>query len=104
MTTLNLTKAQRRTLPRLRETEGVRLENKIAVTKFFTPWSNWTWYVIEFDGYDTCWGLVRGFHDEYGYFLLSELRDLEGPGGLKVERDIHFEPIKIRELGIPFTY
>jgi len=37
-------------------------------------------------------GYVCGFENELGYFQLEELESLVGPGGLKIERDIHFKP------------
>ena len=40
--------------------------------KFFTPWTSWTWYGIEFDGEDLCFGLVDGHEEELGYFSLSD--------------------------------
>jgi len=66
--------------------------------KFFTPWTGWTWYAIEFDGDDLCFGLVDGHELELGYFSLSELESIRGPGGLKIERDRNFEPIRLQKL------
>jgi hypothetical protein len=60
--------------------------------KFFTPWSNWTWYVIEFDGEDLFFGYVVGHDKELGYFRHSELQSIQGPFGLRIERDMYFEP------------
>ncbi len=66
--------------------------------KFFTPWSRWTWYPIEFDGNNLFFGLVDGLEVELGFFLLSELASLRGPNGLKVERDLYFEPMQLPRL------
>lgn len=66
--------------------------------KLFTPWSNWTWYVTEFNGDDVLFGLVDGHEVELGYFTLSELEALEGPGGLRVERDLHFTPRPLSQV------
>ena len=61
-----------------------------VVVKFFTPWSNWTWYATEYDPTTrTFFGLVEGFETELGSFSLDELEALRGPWGLKVERDLH---------------
>jgi len=38
--------------------------------KFFSPWMNWTWYAVEFDGKDIFFGLVEGFATEWGYFVV----------------------------------
>jgi|HubBroStandDraft_6_1064221.scaffolds.fasta_scaffold167311_4 hypothetical protein len=62
--------------------------------KFFTPWTQWTWYATEAhflpDGEVEFFGLVEGLETELGYFHLSELQSIQGPGGLKVERDMYF--------------
>ena len=43
----------RKIIPKLYATENLPFEKKIIHTKFFTPDSDWTWYVAEFDGEDT---------------------------------------------------
>lgn len=93
-----LTKALRRKLPALYATEAIAAQDKIAVVKFFTPSSNWTWYAVEFDGVDRFFGYVVGFEKEWGYFSLHELSTAKGPLGLGVERDRWFEPTPMREL------
>ena len=36
-------------------------ENAIAVVKFFTPWTNWTWYASEYNPEQhPCFGVVVG--------------------------------------------
>jgi len=103
-------------LPALYSTEEVATEDKIAVVKFFTPWTNWTWYATEgsficpehgsFDC-DQCakpwpdflfFGWVHGLNREWSYFNLKELESIQGPAGLKIERDMYFKPTKISEL------
>jgi len=72
-----------------------------CVVKFFTPWTSWTWFVIEGarDGDDwRFFGWVEGFDKELGYFGLKELSDINGPVGLKIERDLYFEPTKLSEV------
>ncbi len=92
-----LTKRIRNKLPKLGGQEDKGLDAYVYV-KFFTPWSSWTWYVTEFDGDDTFFGLVDGFEKEIGYFYLSELKSICGPDGLKIERDLYFKPMTVREL------
>jgi len=87
-----LTKANRKALAPLGS------EAKIAVVKFFTPDSSWTWYASEFDGKDTFFGLVDGFEKELGCFSLSELASVRGKLGLPVERDRYFRPTPLDEL------
>ena len=86
-----LTEAILEKLPPLYSTDGKDLGEVKAIVKFFTPWSNWTWYAAEFDGKDTFFGLVEGFERELGYFSLQELTSVTGPMGLKVERDLHWK-------------
>ncbi len=66
--------------------------------KFFTPWAGWTWYITEFDGEDTLFGLTDGHEMELGYISLSELQSLRGPAGLRVERDIHWKPTPLSKV------
>lgn len=93
-----ITKALAKKMPKLYETEHTATEDKVAVAKFFHPASDWTWYVIEYDGNDLCWGLVSGNEKEFGYFSISELEAVRGPFELCVERDIFFRPVRVAEL------
>jgi len=90
-----LTEEIKRKLPKLYATEKVPLHDKVCVCKYFTPWSNWTWYVVEGslqeDGNWMFWGYVEGLCDEWGYFSLKEMEDLKGPFGLKIERDLYHD-------------
>ena len=92
-----LTNEIRRRLPALYATEHEK--DPVAQVKFFSPWNGWTWYATEFDGKDLFFGLVQGFEKEWGYFSLSELESVRGPGGVPaVERDLYFEPQRVSEL------
>ena len=97
-----LTKEIIKRLPKLYSTENVPRPEKICVCKFFTPWTYWTWYVVEGsrqeDGDWLFFGLVEGDETEWGYFLLSGLESIRGHlliGGRKskdyltIERDLH---------------
>jgi hypothetical protein len=84
-------------LPPLYSQEEKGLE-AVAVVKFFTPDSSWTWYATEFDGEDLFFGLVDGFEKELGYFRLSELKQARGKLGLPIERDLYFKPTKLKDL------
>jgi hypothetical protein len=91
-----LTKELRRKIPPLYSAE--KQSDPMVYAKFFTPDSNWTWYVLEFDGKDTFFGLVYGLETELGYFSLSEISTVAGPLGLKVERDLYFEPCALSQV------
>ena len=92
-----LTKEILEKLPKLYSQEEKGLD-AVAVVKFFTPDSNWTWYATEFDGEDLFFGLVDGFEKELGYFRLSELQSVKGALGLPIERDMYFKPKTLKEL------
>ena len=89
-----ITKAIEKQLPKLYSTEQIPTEDKQVICKFFTPWSNWTWYVLEgerqpdgdllFFGY-----VIAGREQEFGYFSLKELSGIRGMFGLGVERDLY---------------
>jgi len=86
-----LTKEIEKKLPGLHSQEAV--SNPKIIVKFFTPWSNWSWFVIEGEEVDGNWqffGMVHGLEKELGYFNLKELEGLKSPRGLKVERDKFF--------------
>jgi hypothetical protein len=85
------------TIPKLYEQEGLGAA-AIVHAKFFLPGSVWTWYVVEFDGEDLCFGLVVGMETELGYFTISELEDLEAAIGRAVERDLHWTAITMGEV------
>ena len=93
-----LTKANRKALPKLYETEGVPVWDKVVQVKFFDPCGSFTWYAVEFDGEDRFFGLVDGLELEWGYFSLSELNAHKGRLGIGIERDRHFPPQKIRDI------
>ena len=93
-----LPESEKAKLAKWRETEDKNLGEVMATVKFFCPWSNWTWYVAEFDGEDLFFGLVDGHEKELGYFSLKELSDATGPMGLKIERDLHWTPKDLATL------
>jgi len=93
-----LTKANLKALPAQGSTIGQGMD-AMAQVKFFTPDSFWTWYAVEYN--PECklfYGLVDGFEKEVGYWGLEELETAKGPLGLKIERDLYFNPTPLREL------
>lgn len=71
---------------------STRDADHIPVVKLFTPWANATWLLTEMEPDGRCFGLCDlGLGEpELGYVSLEELEALEGPAGLKVERDLYF--------------
>lgn len=93
-----LTKTISKKIPSLYAQDG-KGDAAIAYLKLFLPWSSWTWYVTEMNPETKeCFGLVHGIENELGYFNLNELETIQGPGGLKVERDRAFEPTPLSNL------
>ena len=70
----------------------------VVQVKFFYPDVSWTWYAIEFDGQDLCYGFVDGDFPELGAFSLAELKANRGKLGLPIERDRYFQPCRLSEL------
>lgn len=67
----------------------------VPVVKLFVPWGAATWIITEMmeDG-DTLFGLCDlGFGaPELGYVSLAEIESIDGPFGLRIERDLYFRP------------
>lgn len=86
-------------IPQLDTTEDVPTNEKVLAVKFFSPYSDWTWYGVEFDGEDMFFGYVEGFEKEWGYFSLNELAKTQLGGMVPaVERDTSFRPTKFGDL------
>jgi hypothetical protein len=86
----------RATIPKLYTSDGER--DPTVWVKLFTPDSNWTWYLIEWDGDDLCFGFVVGHEQELGYFSLAEIDGVRGGLGLPVERDLYFTPCPLSSV------
>jgi hypothetical protein len=87
-----LTKQNLQDLPPLYSQEHV--EDPLVPVKFFNPTGAGSWFATE---YNPAEGLFFGYttglgHDELGYFSLAELTSYRGPGGLGIERDLHWNP------------
>ena len=94
-----LTAELRKRLPPLYAQE--KNKDPVVHIKFFTPDSNWTWYVTEGseqEGDFIFFGYVFGLEKEWGYFSLSDLAAARGPHGLAIERDLYFKPAPFREV------
>jgi hypothetical protein len=89
-----LTKEILKKLPPLYANENLSPEETKVIVKFFNPCGAATWYATEFEPETgTFFGYVNlGNRDfaELGYFSLEELEAIRLPGGLGIERDIHF--------------
>jgi hypothetical protein len=82
------------------DTSTKEAEDILVLAKFFCPWNAFTWFAAEwypdtniFFGYAN---LGDDTNSELGNFSLKELEELEGPFGMKVERDIYWVPRSLR--------
>lgn len=94
-----LTKENKKSLPALYAQDGKGKEATVFV-KFFYPAGAATWYATEYDPEEKIffgWADLTGSTGEFGYFALSELESFTGAMGLKIERDMHFEPKTLAE-------
>jgi hypothetical protein len=66
------------------------------VVKLFTPDAQCTWLLTELGLDDIAFGLcdLGMGTPELGYVSMREIRELRGPLGLPVERDLHFDADK----------
>ena len=90
-------------IPVLGSNQSILLEDKTAFAKFLCPDLSWRWYIIEYDGENTFFGIIMaGEQAIAGEFTLSELESLEFSGinndKSGVEFDKHFQPTTLREL------
>lgn len=73
------TKERLSKIPKLYETEGVPLKDKLIHLHFFIAGSDW--YVAEYDGEDLFWGYAILNQDlenaEWGYISFNELKTLK---------------------------
>ncbi len=93
------TKEELDRLPRLYETEQTPIEDKLVRLHFFL--GAFDWYVVEYDGEDLFWGYaILGDPEmaEWGYISFSELRKLKVRPGFEVDRDLYWEPKKVKEV------
>jgi hypothetical protein len=77
---------------------GMNEQDFQPVVKLFCPWGAATWLLSELDPEDPdiAFGLCdlgMGF-PELGNVSLGEMESVTGPGGLRIERDLHFKADK----------
>lgn len=81
--------------------------NTGTAVKYFCPWGAASWFIYSGTPLDSAgrptepaqatdwhlWGRCDLYGDggELGYVLLSQLEGIEGPVGMKIERDLHLD-------------
>ncbi|MCF8074025.1 MAG: hypothetical protein K9K66_10805 [Desulfarculaceae bacterium] len=89
-------------IPRIYETEGVALNDKMIHLHFFLGGCDW--YVAEFDGEDIFFGYVILNQDhqnaEWGYFSFKELKAIRIDGFIEVdcETEEHWQVRKASQV------
>ena len=85
-------------LPKLYDTENIKTEEKILKVKYISIYSDWEWYLIEYNK-DTkiAFGYVIGHESEWGYFSIKEFQEINDEN-LSIIRDESFQEIKFKEL------
>lgn len=97
-----LTKELLKKIPSFEKNENIPFDEQIVMVKLFNPCGPQTWYIVAFDSKtNICFGFVNlGDYEmaELGDFSLTELENLRLPMGLKIERDLWFDPMKLSEV------
>ena len=77
-------------IPRLYETEHIRLKEKLVYLHFFIGGCDW--YICEYDGEDIFFGFAILNNDyqmaEWGYISFSELKSIKVDGWLEVDCEL----------------
>lgn len=94
-----ITKELERKLPRLYDTEEEK--DPMCHVKLFNPMGAGTWYIIEYDPEEK---IAFGYADlnmgfpELGYISITELENIQLPLGMKIERDLYWNPRPLSEV------
>ena len=70
-----------------------------AEVKLFNPCGIGSWYLSELNpDTNVAFGLCELHEKELGYVSIDELKEIELPFFLKIERDLYFQPTHFSEL------
>jgi hypothetical protein len=75
-----------------------KVDDPIVYLKLFTPDGSATWLITEYDRKDLMFGFAcLGDPDmaELGYISLDEIKGVRGRLGMRVERDLHWQPMPL---------
>lgn len=86
-------------IPPIYATDGGLIGDKTAYLRYFMPFGSYTAYVLEADRKtgELFTLTTMGYGWELGYSSLDEIESVEVMG-LKIERDIHFQPTKLHGI------
>jgi hypothetical protein len=94
-----------KSIPELYSGEEIPVAAKRVPLKIFDPGGRLTLYVLEYDGKDTLFGYMvsplGSDCDEFGYSSLQELSAVRNRFGVKLERDLHWDPETLLVDAVP---
>jgi Protein of unknown function (DUF2958) len=76
-------------------------EDPIAWVKFFSPFFNWRWYIVEFeevDGVAIFYGWMVSSAEQNGRFIRSDLASMRAYFGITIEYDPQFVPCPLTHI------
>jgi hypothetical protein len=89
-------------LPTLEATANNTIDQSIVKVKLFNPMGAGTWYITAYNPEDK---MAFGFVNlgdaemaELGYISIEELETLRLPLGMKIERDLWFSPMPLKDV------
>lgn len=93
-----MTKTLAKKIPAIYEQDG-KGDDAIVYAHWFSL-TGWDWYCTEYDPEQgLCFGLVKGFADELGYWTIGQLEEVnEGRPFQIIERDMYWTPCKLSEV------
>jgi hypothetical protein len=97
-----LTKKLIQQMPTLDESSDKSIDEQFVYVKLFNPCGAGTWYITSYSEEDN---LAFGFVNlgdaemaELGYISIEELETLRLPLGMKIERDLWFDKMPLKEV------
>lgn len=87
-------------LPAIGSSPELPLEDTTVHIRYFDSSTSWRWYVLEYDGEDTFFGLlISNQLVTAGQFTLTELRSIRTESGdPAIRRDLEFSIRSVRDL------
>ena len=74
------------------------VENPLIIATYFICFSDWTFYATAFDPETEVFsGIFSGEEIQWGTISLRELESIRGRAGMKVERNLWFQSIRMSE-------
>jgi Protein of unknown function (DUF2958) len=94
-----LSQELREQIPKLYRTR--REEDPVVWVKFFSPFFNWQWYIVECDQVDGVlifYGWMVHTTEPQGRFIRSDLASMRAYFGITIERDPQFAACRLSQV------